>query len=75
MLKVEFLKLDLGGVVLRYYFMMMIIIGSVFAGQPLLAVLGLPIFISAILGVSIRFVKPEKVKVIKHQPATRAEAA
>ncbi len=40
---------------IRFYLMMAVIIGSFFAGVPYLAVLGLPIFLSALLG--IRFNK------------------
>lgn len=45
-------------VLIRFFLMMACIIGGLFAGQPLIAVLALPLFLSAMLGVS--FVPEEK---------------
>lgn len=42
-------------VVMRYYLMMSIVIVAFFIGQPLLAYLALPVFLMAILGVSIDY--------------------
>lgn len=39
-------------VLIRFFLMMACVIGGLFAGQPLVAVLALPLFLSAILGVS-----------------------
>ncbi len=57
MIKMNMFSLGIGGVVVRFFLMMAIIIVGVFAGMPWLTVLGLPIFLSALLGVS--FVKPK----------------
>ena len=46
-------NLSFATVLMRFYLMMGIIIGSLFIGQPLLAFLALPVFLSAILGVEI----------------------
>ncbi len=46
-------------VLIRFYLMMACVIGGLFAGQPLIAILALPLFLSAILGVS--FLPEEKV--------------
>ena len=43
--------LDFGGMMIRYYIMMGLIVGAFFIGQPLLAYLAFPVFLSAILGV------------------------
>ena len=43
-------ELRLSTLLLRYYLMMMIIIAAGFIGQWWLAILGLPIFLSSILG-------------------------
>jgi hypothetical protein len=43
-------ELRLSTLLLRYYLMMMIIIVAGFIGQWWLAILGLPIFLSSILG-------------------------
>lgn len=39
-------------VLIRFFLMMACVIGGLFAGQPLIALLALPLFLSAILGVS-----------------------
>lgn len=59
MFKVELLNLGFGSVVFRYYLMMAVVVVAGFAGIWPLALLALPIFISAILGLSVRFVKEE----------------
>lgn len=43
--------LDFGGMMIRYYVMMGLILGAFFIGLPLLAILAFPVFLSAILGV------------------------
>ncbi len=45
-------------VIIRFFLMMACVIGGLFAGQPLIAILALPLFLSAILGVS--FMPEEK---------------
>jgi hypothetical protein len=48
----RFFALTFDKVLIRFYIMMLLIIGGMFAGQPLVAVLALPLFLSAMLGVS-----------------------
>jgi hypothetical protein len=43
-------ELNLGTMLLRYYLMMLVILAAGFTGQWWLAALGLPIFLSTILG-------------------------
>lgn len=45
-------SLNLTTLILRFYLLMAIVIGSFFAGVPWLAILSLPVFLSAMLGVS-----------------------
>ncbi len=56
MLQVKLVSLSFSSVLLRYYLMMAIIIGAGFMGSWAVGLLGLPIFISAILGVSVSLV-------------------
>jgi hypothetical protein len=39
-------------VLIRFFLMMACVIGGLFAGQPLIALLALPLFLSALLGIS-----------------------
>ena len=48
----RFFALTFDKVLLRFFLMMACVIGGIFAGQPLVAILALPIFLSAVLGVS-----------------------
>lgn len=52
--------LSLSTLVLRYYFMMLVIIAAGFTGQWWLAILALPIFLSCMMGV--RFSNDQKSK-------------
>lgn len=54
MIKMNMFSLGIGEVVVRFFLMMAVIIVGVFAGMPWLTLLGLPIFLSALLGVSFR---------------------
>ena len=45
-------ELNLGTMLLRYYLMMLVILAAGFTGQWWLAALGLPIFLSTILGLA-----------------------
>ena len=60
----KFFELGLGAMMVRYYLMMAIIIGAIFLGQPLLAYLALPVFLSAILGVKFF---GNDTKIVGHQ--------
>ncbi len=53
MIKVDMFSLSIGGVVIRFFLMMAVIIAGVFTGMPWLTILGLPIFLSALMGVSL----------------------
>lgn len=48
----RFFALTFDKVLLRFFLMMTCVIVGLFVGQPLLALLALPIFLSAVLGVS-----------------------
>ena len=50
-------------VILRFYLMMAVVIGSFFAGFPVLAILALPILLSIMTGVS--FGKIPQTKTVK----------
>jgi len=60
MIKMNMFSLGIGEVVVRFFLMMAVIIVGVFAGMPWLTLLGLPIFLSALLGVS--FSGPSKAE-------------
>ncbi|MEO5906379.1 MAG: hypothetical protein ABIQ11_06620 [Saprospiraceae bacterium] len=49
-------SLDFTTLILRFYLLMAIVIGSFFTGYPILAFLTLPIFLSAMMGV--KFIIP-----------------
>lgn len=53
-------SLSIGGVVVRFFLMMAIIIVGVFTGMYWLTLFGLPIFLSGLLGV--RFVSPSQAE-------------
>jgi len=48
----RFFACTIDKVIIRFYLMMACVIGGLFAGQPLIAILALPLFLSAVLGVS-----------------------
>lgn len=43
-----------GTIVLRYYLMMAVVVGAFFFDLPFLAILAIPIFLSAMMGVSLK---------------------
>ena len=51
--------LDFSALILRFYFLMAIIIGSFFIHQPWLSIIALPVFISAMMGV--KFITPRLI--------------
>ncbi len=51
--------LNFVSLILRFYLLMAIIIGAYFIGYPILAILSLPVFISAMLG--IKFTRSKNV--------------
>lgn len=58
----EFFSIGIATVILRFFLMMAVIIAGVFSGQWWLTVLGLPIFLSIMLGLGIKKT-PAKVEV------------
>jgi len=54
--------LDFGGMMVRYYIMMGLIIVPLFIGMPWLAFLALPVFLSAILGIKFFGNESKQVK-------------
>lgn len=58
-MKVRSFQLSFDKVLIRFYIMMLSVIIPFFIGIPALAFIALPIFLSAILGLSIEF-KPRK---------------
>lgn len=50
----RFFALSFEYMLIRYFLMMACVIGGLFVGQPLITFLALPVFLSAILGVSFR---------------------
>ena len=61
-MKIGVLNIGLETVILRYYLMMLVVIAGGFLGSWLIALLALPIFLSAILGISFQFNKKEETK-------------
>lgn len=61
-------EIQIDTLIIRFYLMMAVIIGSFFAGVPYLALLALPIFLSAMMGVKFFPKKKEKKAV---QPTFR----
>ena len=50
----EFFNINIATVIIRFFLMMAVIIAGVFTGQWWLTVLGLPIFLSVMLGISFK---------------------
>ncbi|MEL6970035.1 MAG: hypothetical protein AAFZ63_15880 [Bacteroidota bacterium] len=50
----EFFSINIATVIIRFFLMMAVIIIGVFSGQWWLTVLGLPIFLSVMLGISFK---------------------
>lgn len=55
----RFFALTFDKVLIRFFLMMACVIGGLFAGQPFITILALPLFLSAIMGVSFQ---PEKTE-------------
>ncbi|WP_367392928.1 hypothetical protein [Lewinella sp. LCG006] len=70
----EFFSISVSTIILRFFLMMAVIILGVFIGQYWLAALGLPIFLSVMLGLGVK-PKAEATKAAKRsniQPHTKA---
>lgn len=52
-MNIKFFQLSIGGVLLRFYLMMAIVILAGFTGYWLLGILALPVFLSTMIGVEI----------------------
>jgi UPF0716 family protein affecting phage T7 exclusion len=50
----KFMQLNLTTLIIRFYLMMAVVIVALFAGIPWLAILSLPIFFSALMGISFQ---------------------
>jgi len=57
----EFFNISVSTIVIRFFIMMAVIIAGVFTGQYWLVVLGLPIFLSGMLGIGFK-TKEKEVK-------------
>jgi hypothetical protein len=66
----QYFNISLVTVMIRFYLMMGVVIGSLFAGLPWLCILALPIFLSVILGVNF---KKETTKQTVHKQVQRRE--
>lgn len=62
MIKLDMFSLSIGGVVIRFFLMMAVIIAGVFTGMHWLTILGLPIFLTALMGVSLTSPSPIEAK-------------
>lgn len=71
----EFFKINIATVILRFFLMMAVIIAGVFSGQWWLTVLGLPIFLSIMLGVSLKRGQQALATDMVHQPQRTSSAA
>jgi hypothetical protein len=72
----RFFSLTFDKVILRFFLMMALIIGGIFAGQPMVALLGLPLFLSAMLGISFMPVPKETaIKTMTEDQRTTIQAA
>lgn len=59
-MNIKFFQLSIGGVLLRFYLMMAIVILAGFTGYWLLGILALPVFLSTMIGVE--FTRKENKK-------------
>ncbi len=72
----RFFALTFDKVLIRFFLMMACVIGGMFAGQPLIAILALPLFLSAVLGISFMpEAQPTKEAAINTMEAKQRQAA
>ena len=64
-------KLSIAGVVVRFYLMMAAVIIAGFSGYWAIAILALPIFLSAILGINFNTANAKQAPKVKEQVLTR----
>ncbi|MEM0993596.1 MAG: hypothetical protein AAF847_17410 [Bacteroidota bacterium] len=73
-MKIEYFKAGWDTVITRFFLMMAVIIGGVFAGQYWLAALGLPLFLSALMAIKVTFEKDQKqAKIATMKPQQRGQ--
>ena len=58
-------KLDIAGLVLRFYLMMAVVLIGGFTGQWWIAIFALPIFLSAMMGITVGKEKTAKDNVVR----------
>ena len=77
MIKIKAFSLSMGVVVQRFFLMMALIIVGVFSGMVWMTFLALPVFLSALMGVSIRLADRQKIKVnaVKMTPSSTVRKA
>lgn len=72
----KFFNINFATVMVRFFLMMAVVIGGLFAGQGWLAVLALPIFLSVMLGISFeRTTTPAKAGVIAYSETLQNKQA
>jgi len=62
-------------IIWRYHLLIAVVVLSFVAGVPFLALLALPIFLTAILGISFKSNKTQKVIKIKERPIVQNKTA
>ncbi|MEL7247670.1 MAG: hypothetical protein AAFO03_04605 [Bacteroidota bacterium] len=71
----EFFSINIATVIIRFFLMMAVIIIGVFSGQWWLTVLGLPIFLSVMLGISFKRKQAQAVAGVSRTITQNASAA
>ncbi len=71
----EFFSIGIATIILRFFLMMAVIIVGVFTGQVWLTVLGLPIFLSIMLGVGLKRESKEVQTSVARQLDQKSTAA
>lgn len=56
-----FFTASIGTIIIRFYLMMAVVIASIFAGLPFLTLLAIPVFLSAMAGITFFPKKDEAV--------------
>ena len=71
----EFFSIGIATVILRFFLMMAVIIVGVFSGQWWMAALGLPIFLSIMLGVGVKKDESKAAVLVSRNLDTKSTAA
>ena len=64
-------NLNFASLILRFYLLMAIVIGAFFMGYPILAFLALPVFFSAMMGISFSRAKNKVTSAARANVSTR----